>query len=70
MMALAQKTLELGIDNALGNPTYTSMTLMKEEILDNHKSVLWSFRISTKDKELRRDNNIFVMEEKQVFINI
>ena len=26
---------ELCIDNALGNPTYTPMTPMKEEILDN-----------------------------------
>ena len=36
---------ELGIDNPLGNPT-------KEEILDNHRSVLCSFGISTKDDEL------------------
>ena len=36
---------ELGIDNSLGNPT-------KEEILDNHRSVLCSFGISTKDDEL------------------
>ena len=31
---------ELGIDNSLGNPTYTPMTLTEEEILDNHRSVL------------------------------
>ena len=45
---------ELGIDNSLGNPTYmyTPTTLTKEEILDNHKSVLRSFGISTKDEEL------------------
>ena len=43
---------ELGIDNSLGNPTYTSMTLTKEEILDNHRSVLCSFGVSTKDEEL------------------
>jgi hypothetical protein len=43
---------ELGIDNSLGNPTYTSTTLTKEEILDNHRSVLCSFGISTKDEEL------------------
>jgi hypothetical protein len=30
---------ELGIDNSLGNPTYTPTTLTKEEILDNHRSV-------------------------------
>jgi len=28
------------------------MTLPKEEILDNHRSVLYSFGISTKDEEL------------------
>ena len=43
---------ELGIDNSLGNPTYTQTTLTKEEILDNHRSVLCSFGISTKDEEL------------------
>ena len=40
---------ELGIDNSLGNPTYTPTT---EEILDNHRFVLCSFGISTKDEEL------------------
>jgi hypothetical protein len=43
---------ELGIDNSLGNPTYTPTTLTKDEILDNHRSVLCSFGISTKDEEL------------------
>jgi hypothetical protein len=43
---------ELGIDDSLGNPTYTPTTLTKEEILDNHRSVLCSFGISTKDEEL------------------
>ena len=43
---------ELGIDNSLGNPTYTLTTLTKEEILDNHRSVLCSFGILTKDDEL------------------
>jgi hypothetical protein len=33
---------ELGIDNLLGNPTYTPTTLTKEGILDNHRSVLCS----------------------------
>ena len=42
---------ELGIDNSLGNPTYTP-TLSKEETLYNHRSVLCSFVISTKDEEL------------------
>jgi len=39
---------ELGIDNSLDNPT----TLTKEEILDNNRSVLFSFGISTKDEDL------------------
>ena len=43
---------ELGIDNSLGNPTYTLTKLTKEEILDNHRFVLCSFGISTKDEEL------------------
>jgi len=43
---------ELGIDNSLGNPTYTSTTHTKEEILDNYRSVLCSFGISTKDEEM------------------
>ena len=43
---------ELGIDNSLGNPTYTLRALTKEEILDNHMSVLCSFEISTKEEEL------------------
>ena len=42
---------ELGIDNSLGNLTYTPTTLTKEEILDN-RSVLCSLGISTKDEEL------------------
>ena len=43
---------EIGIDTLVGNPTYTPTTLTKEEILDNHRSVLYSFGISTKDEEL------------------
>ena len=31
---------ELGINTLGGNPTYTSTTHTKEEILDNHRSVL------------------------------
>ena len=45
---------ELGIDNLPGNPTYTPTKHTKEEILDNHRSVLYSFGISTKDEELHR----------------
>jgi hypothetical protein len=44
--------MKLGIGNSLGNPTYTLTTLTKEEILDNHRSVLYSFGISAKDLEL------------------
>jgi len=40
---------ELGIDNSLGNPTYTLTTLNKEKTLDNRRSVLCSFGISNKD---------------------
>ena len=43
---------ELVIDNSLGKPTFTPTTLTKEEILDNHGSVLCSFGISNKDEEL------------------
>jgi hypothetical protein len=43
---------ELGIDNLLGHPTYSQTTLKKEDIMDNHRSVLCSFGISTKDEEL------------------
>ena len=42
---------ELGICDAPGNPTYTPTTLTKEEIIDNHKSVLFSFGINVKDEE-------------------
>ena len=42
----------LDIDNLLENPTYTLTTFTKEEILDNHRSVLCSFGISIKDEEL------------------
>ena len=34
---------ELGIDNSLGNLTYTPTTSTKEEFLDNHRYVLCSF---------------------------
>jgi hypothetical protein len=43
---------ELGIHNSLGTPTYIQTTLTKEDILDNHRPVLCSFGISTKDEEL------------------
>jgi hypothetical protein len=40
---------ELYTGNSFVNPTYTPTTLTKEEILDNHRSVLCSFGISTKN---------------------
>ena len=43
---------ELGIDSSTGNPTYTPTSLTKQEILDNHMSVLASFGISTGDEDL------------------
>ena len=43
---------ELGIDNSFGNPIYTLITLTKVEILDNYRSPVCSFEISTKDEEL------------------
>jgi hypothetical protein len=43
---------ELGVDNSLGNPTYTPTTPTKEEILDNYRSVLCSSGISTIYEEL------------------
>jgi hypothetical protein len=45
---------ELGIANLVGNPTYTPTTLAREQILDNHRPVLYSFGISTKDEGLHR----------------
>ena len=42
---------ELGINNTLRNPTYTLSTLTKQEILENHKSVLISFGVNPKDED-------------------
>jgi hypothetical protein len=43
--------LELGLCSDHGNPTYTRTTLSKKEILDNHRSVLSSFGITTLSDE-------------------
>ena len=51
---------ELCIDNLLGNPTYTQTTLTKGEVLDNHRSVLCSFGISTKDEELELSSRYWI----------
>jgi hypothetical protein len=39
--------IELGLENSQSNPT----TLSKEEIIDNHMSVLSSFSLSMKDED-------------------
>jgi len=44
--------IELGLDSSQGNPTYTATTLSKEEIIDNHKSVLSSFWSFLQSSEL------------------
>ena len=43
---------ELGLNSLPGNPTYNLTDLSASEVLDNHKSVLTSFRIETSDVEL------------------
>ena len=48
---------DLGIDNSLGDPTYTPTTLTKEEILDNHKSVLLVEEIGVPDENNRPDSS-------------
>ena len=45
-------TRDLGIDNSLGNPTYILTTVTKEDIMNNHRSILCSPGISTKCEEL------------------
>ena len=43
--------IELDLDISQGDPTYTATTLSKEEIIDNHMSVLSSFSLSIKDED-------------------
>ena len=43
---------ELGIDNSLGNPTYTLTTRTTEEIVNNHMSVFTSLEFQSKMKNL------------------
>ena len=45
-------TEELGLNSLPGNPTYNLTNFSATEVLDNHKSVLTSFRIETSDDEL------------------
>jgi hypothetical protein len=51
---------ELVIDNSLCYPTYIPTTLTKEEILDNHSTVLCSFGISTRDEELNLPSRYWI----------
>ena len=61
---------ELCIDNSLVNPTYTPTTVTKEEILDNHRSVLCSFGISPKDEELDLPSLYWIPNYPSVLSNI
>ena len=49
---------ELGIYNSLYHSTYTLINTARKGILDNHRSVLCSFNISTKDEELDLPHSI------------
>jgi hypothetical protein len=60
---------ELGIEISLGNHTYTPTTLTKEEILDNHRSVLCSFGISSKDEELDLLPLYWIPKLKNILLN-
>ena len=42
---------ELGFNTNSGNPTYTRSSFSKDEILENHMSVLRSFNIPTTDTD-------------------
>ena len=42
---------EVDVENNSSSKTYTATILSKEEILENHKSVLSSFGLSTKDDD-------------------
>ena len=48
----------LGIYNSLYHSTYTLINTGRKGILDNHRSVLCSFNISTKDEELDLPHSI------------
>ena len=62
---------ELVIYKSFGNTTYiNSMTFMKDEILDNHGSVLCSFGISTKDEEVDLPGLYWIPKITQVTIQI
>ena len=43
---------ELGISTMIGNPTYTLTAMSKEEILQNHHSVMLTFGISLPEEDI------------------
>ena len=43
---------EVGLNTSGENPTYTCTSVSKEEILRNHKTVLFSFGISAAEEDL------------------
>jgi hypothetical protein len=44
-------SIVLGLYSSQANPTYIATKLSKEDIIDNHKSVLSSFGLSLKDDD-------------------
>ena len=43
---------ELGMSTMTGNPTYNHTAMSKKEILQNHRSVMLSFRISLPEEDI------------------
>ena len=61
---------ELGLPLLPGNPTYNLTDVSASEVLDNHKSVLTSFRIQTTDKELDLPYIYWIPKMHKIPINI
>ena len=55
-------TKELGINRTTGNPINSLTSFTKDEILQNHKSVLLSFGINFKENEEK--NTIIILDTK------
>ena len=63
--------IELGLDISQRNPTYTATTQSKEEIIDNHMSVLCSFGLSLTVWDTKIiTNNIISQELPSLFIKL
>ena len=60
---------ELGIDNSVGNPTYTPTTRKKEEILDTHRSVYVPFEYQPKMKSWIYDQSTGFLNYTSVLSN-